>query len=213
VRRILVGSVIGFILASGPSGALAATGPLGQGRSGPQRPDGARSCDFNGDGFRDFAAGAAWETVNGQYAAGGVNVLYGSSAGLGVSGNQFFTQDSPGIPDKAEKGDNFGSALAHADYNGDGFGDLAVGAPSETIGGRLLSGTITIIFGSPSGLSSTGSELLTGSVSDDQLGYSLISRVFDEDGFGDLSAGLPNRRVNGLSYAGGSRSSTARPAA
>jgi hypothetical protein len=68
--------------------------------------------DFNGDGFADLAAGVPSEDGNGISDAGVVHVIYGSAAGLSSAGNQFWTQDSPGVLDDAEATDVFGSALA-----------------------------------------------------------------------------------------------------
>jgi hypothetical protein len=158
--------------------------------------------DFNGDGYDDVAISASWETVGDKYAAGAVNVLYGSAGALGSEGNQFWTQDSAGIDEVAQRGDNFGSSLAHGDINGDGYSDLVVGTPSESIGNRLLAGVIHVIFGSPSGLTGAGSQMVVGQQIVDQLGYSLAVGDFDGDGYGDLAAGLPFRQVGGVLYAG-----------
>jgi hypothetical protein len=158
--------------------------------------------DFNGDGISDLAISAAWETVDGQYAAGGVNVLLGSAQGLSSAGNQFWTQDSPGVPDQAETGDNFGSALASGDFNGDGIGDLAIGSPNESTGSRFGNGAITVLFGSSSGLTSTGAQFIAGSKSEDSLGYSLAAGDFNGDGIDDLAAGLPYR-ISGGQYDAG----------
>ena len=49
---------------------------------------------------------------------------------------EFWHQDSPGVANTVEAGDAFGTALASADFNGDGFDDLAVGVPGEDVGGR-----------------------------------------------------------------------------
>ena len=48
------------------------------------------------------------------------------------------------------------SGIARGDYNGDGFGDLAVGIPMEdTPAGTSDSGAVVIIYGSRNGLTST----------------------------------------------------------
>ena len=67
------------------------------------------SGDFDGDGFYDLAVG-----VPGENAQGGINVLYGSKSGLQAMGtggpaNQFWNQDSPGVPGSG--GGSFGVAL------------------------------------------------------------------------------------------------------
>jgi hypothetical protein len=86
------------------------------------------AADYNGDGFADLAVGTPFESVSGEQLAGAVNVLYGTANGLSAEGNQLWHQDHGGVLDQVEDGDLFGSGLAPADYNGDGFTDLAVGA-------------------------------------------------------------------------------------
>src|SRR4051794_7172133 len=45
-----------------------------------------------------------------------------------------------------------------ADFNGDGYGDLAVGVPGEAIGNTPDAGAVNALYGSASGLSSTGNQ-------------------------------------------------------
>src|SRR5687768_1995998 len=97
--------------------------------------------DFNGDGVDDMAIGV------GEGIGGGVNVIYGTPAGLSSNGNQLWTQDSPGILDVAEAGDGFGNSLAVGDFDNDGFDDLAVGASGEEVNGFVDSGAVTGIYG------------------------------------------------------------------
>ena len=56
--------------------------------------------------------GVAFESIGTVEEAGGVNVLYGSAAGLSADGNQFWDQDKPGIEGGAEEDDRFGYVLA-----------------------------------------------------------------------------------------------------
>jgi len=106
--------------------------------------------DFDADGFLDVAVGAPGEDVGAVNAAGAVNILAGSAGGL--SGGPLFTQDNP------EPVDQFGAVLAAGDYNGDGFFDLAVGAPGETVGTRLLAGAVSVFeaSGGPGGVVAPG---------------------------------------------------------
>ena len=87
--------------------------------------------DFNNDGFDDLAIGSPDEDLGGtRYSnAGIVEIAYGS--GDGFVDQQRFHQYSPGVANKSEKNDRFGSALAAGDFNNDGFDDLAIGVPGE----------------------------------------------------------------------------------
>ena len=72
------------------------------------------SGDFNGDGKDDLAIGVVQEDVGSIFSAGGVEVIYGSSSGLSATAklpDQFWTQDSTGVDDSSEDGDEFGTAL------------------------------------------------------------------------------------------------------
>ena len=59
----------------------------------------------------DLAVGVPAESI-GSVAAGGLNMIYGSAAGLTSTGNQLWSQDSSGVQDAAEAGDQFAAALA-----------------------------------------------------------------------------------------------------
>ncbi len=118
----------------------------------PPPPPTPPTSDFNGDGFADRAIGVPLEDVGSADDAGAVNVLYGSGGGLADAGNQVRTQDDLG-GEAAETGDQFGAALTTGDFDGDGFADLAVGAPREDLGSAADAGTVSVLYGSASGLS------------------------------------------------------------
>jgi hypothetical protein len=94
----------------------------------PAPPSRSLQADFNGDGADDLAVGVPGESVGSIFAAGAVNVLYGSATGLSGTGRQLFTQ----VSSAAETDDTIGFALASGDFNTDTFADLAVGARSRT---------------------------------------------------------------------------------
>jgi len=113
--------------------------------------------DFNGDGRADLAVGASGEDVGTPNAAGTVNVIYGSAAGLVVGGNQSWDQTSlAGVP---ETGDVFGDAVAAGDFNRDGRADLAVGAQGEDVGDNVAAGAVNVAYGNATGLAGGGNQL------------------------------------------------------
>jgi hypothetical protein len=148
--------------------------------------------DFNHDGFADLAAGAPSESVPGAAAAAGaVSVLPGSTGGLTGTGARLFTQ----VGGTVESGDDFGAALAAGDFNGDGFADLAAGAPSESIGSAGGAGAVSVLPGSAGGLTATGGRLFTqvGGTAErfDLFGFALAAGDFNHDGRADLAAAAP----------------------
>src|SRR5439155_19890170 len=77
--------------------------------------------DFNGDGNADLAVAGLNDPAGSVAAAGGVNVIYGSASGLQASAPaaQYWTANSPGMPEPAEAGPQFGVAPGWAGFNGD----------------------------------------------------------------------------------------------
>lgn len=166
------------------------------------------SGDFNGDGFDDLAITSYGETVSGKLYAGTVLVAYGSALGIQTSTAQVFHQDSPGVKDKIEKhptlagasADNFGTALAAGDFDGDGFDDLAIGV-YETLGTKKKpkdrAGGVHVLRGGLDGLSAAGDQFITRetkgipgkSKAGGFFGYALVAGDLDGDGVDDLVIG------------------------
>ncbi|MFG3010101.1 FG-GAP and VCBS repeat-containing protein [Streptomyces cinerochromogenes] len=146
--------------------------------------------DFNGDGIGDIATSAAGAYVSGQKNAGQVVVLYGSATGVSSTKRATISQNTTGVPGTAETGDMFGADLAYADFNGDGYDDLAVGSPSEKVGTDTNGGGLAILWGSPSGLTGKAVDVPDPAPSShDFWGKNLAAGDFDGDGRADLVVG------------------------
>ncbi|MFE2843112.1 FG-GAP repeat protein [Streptomyces scopuliridis] len=57
----------------------------------------------------------------------------------------------------AEYGDGWGTDLSLGDTDGDGYADLAIGAPGEDIGSVADAGAVWVLRGSPGGLTTVRS--------------------------------------------------------
>jgi hypothetical protein len=160
--------------------------------------------DFNGDGYADLAVGIPNETVSGVTWAGAAQIFYGSPRGLSARGNLFVHQDTGGIHDSAEAFDHFSASLATGDTNGDGFADLFIGVPEEDLDGIDNAGAMHVLHGSEDGLRRLGNQWWyhTGSGSNDQFAYSIVSGDFNDDGFDDAAAGVPGKNIGGVISAG-----------
>jgi FG-GAP repeat len=171
---------------------------------------GSLQADFNHDGFIDLAVGVPFENVGSIEDAGAVNVLYGAAGGLTGTGSQLFRQGAGGVVGTAEPSDEFGAALAAGDFDNDGFADLAVSAPLESIGAVSGAGAVNVLYGSAGGLTGTGSQLFRQGADgvggtaerDDLFGHALSAGDFNHDGFADLAVGVRLEDVGGLDGAG-----------
>src|SRR5918999_1007036 len=194
MRRTVV--VVPVAVATLLAAAWPASGQPGQARAGQ-----VAQGDFNGDEFFDVAVGAPGERVGSVGFAGAVNVLYGSEDGLG--GGPLFVQSNP------ESVDGFGESLATAGFNGDGFFDLAVGAAGENVGAVADAGSVTVLFGSPGGITTAGSQTLFqgggaagAAESGDNFGLSVATGLLAGDDLADLVVGVPGEDVGAVQGAG-----------
>lgn len=144
--------------------------------------------DFDKDGYGDIAIGTEIHDRD----TGRVSVWYGAASGPSRSAR--FTQNTAGVAGGAERGDRFGASVSAGDVNGDGYRDLAIGAPGETIDGADEAGGVHVLYGAKSGLGAQGSQwfarnspgvpgaLATG----DYVGHTVRLRDTDRDGRADL---------------------------
>jgi hypothetical protein len=85
--------------------------------------------DFNGDGCDDLAISAPSYDDSVQIFEGWVFVFYGSGSGLGLNGSP---ANADWVGQGNQVGGGFGTGLAPADVNGDGYDDLVIGADEHT---------------------------------------------------------------------------------
>ncbi|OEJ54955.1 FG-GAP-like repeat-containing protein [Streptomyces agglomeratus] len=144
--------------------------------------------DFNGDGYRDIAYRNTYTGISGPdgWSGGAVTITYGSARGLNTSRTQVIHQDSPGVPGAGEEDDMFGESLAGADLNKDGYADLVVGNPMEHVGDVQYQGSVTVVWGSASGLAG-GTAITPKSNAKGHFGRDLATGDFTGDGSPDVA--------------------------
>ncbi len=170
--------------------------------------------DFDADGFADLAIGIPGRRVvlgGGAIAdgAGAILVLSGTASGLDASGALYLHREVAGFNGAGAADDRLGAALAVGDFDGDGFDDLAIGAPGDDVAGFDDNGSVSVLYGSAAGLAVAGSEIWTqndivvnGDEHGDQFGSALAAGDFDGDGFDDLAVGVPYENYVAVADAG-----------
>ncbi|HEX5335423.1 MAG TPA: FG-GAP-like repeat-containing protein [Propionicimonas sp.] len=181
-------SAVFAVLTSTALACAALTGPgatVSQARV-PERVPAAPS-DFNGDGYADLAVGAPGNNRGN----GVVNVIPGGAHGLRGKASTAWSQNSPGVAGVADR-DAFGAAVASADFNRDGYADLAVGSPNDSRGASSTGG-VNVLYGSAKGLKGTGGQYWqpasSGLPAGSRFGIALATGDFDRDGYPDLAMG------------------------
>jgi hypothetical protein len=162
--------------------------------------------DFNKDGYADLAVGVPGYNTAGVK-AGAVNVLYGSATGLGVGldspASQIWSRESDGVLGEPAEGDRFGHSLAAGDFDGTGFDDLAIGVPGDDIGDAKDAGSVNVLYGSATGITTlhnqlwdqTGLDENGGVEAGDAFGSALAAGDFNGNGVADLAIGVPGEDV------------------
>ncbi len=159
--------------------------------------------DLDGDGVGDLAVGAFSDDDGGTTAdanRGAVWILFLNPNGT-VKTHQKISDTQGGFTGTLDDDDRFGiSATSLGDLDGDGVGDLAVGARGDDDGGTTADanrGAVWILFLNPNGTVKTHQKIsdtqggFTGILDDfDFFGRSVASLGdLDRDGVGDLAVG------------------------
>jgi hypothetical protein len=171
--------------------------------------------DFNNDGLADLVVGAH----GADGIKGAVHVLHGTA--MGLSTTDVWNVAAVDLPVASQM--FFGWALAVGHFNNDAYLDLAVGSPLATVSGKAAAGSVSIFFGSDSGLRADNGEILSQNttyyipikggaylvdrVPDiaevwDNFGYSLRVGRIDGDALDDLVVGVPGEKVGSVTTAG-----------
>ena len=208
--HVFYGSENGLTTAGNQYWSQDSPGVLGESEFGEFFGGALAADNFGETAEDDLAISTTFDGLPTGGEGGGVNVLYGSPAGLTAQGNQYWSQDSPGVAGVNEPFDLFGSDLAAADFGGSSYADLAIGASDETLGARVEAGAVHVLYGSASGLRSSGSQLwqrdssgIDGSNrSFASFGETLVAADLGKTGRADLSVAVPGQRVGGETGAG-----------
>jgi len=173
-------------------------GILDASETGDWAGDSLAAGDFDADGVDDLALGVFSESFDGRRDAGAVNVIYGTrDVGLTGRGDQFLNQGLESIEGQPRRSDMFGATLAVGDHDGDGFDDLAVGAPEDRVAGVEDAGSVTVLPGSAEGVRAQRSttfnlrDLLDSDLDGARFAGALATGDVDGDGFDELAIGAP----------------------
>jgi hypothetical protein len=196
------GGLVNVVYGSGAGLSSLGNERVGPGAPGDRLGAALAAGHFDAGPYCDLAVGSPGKGAG----AGEIRILYGSPQGLGAVPSEAWTQDSPYVPDAREAGDQFGSTLEVGDFDRNGFDDLAVGSPGESVWvpsagvNQAGAGVVHVFYASSSGTGISGAPIqlwhqghglpeLAETL--DLFGQGLAAGDFDGNGYDDLAVGVP----------------------
>jgi hypothetical protein len=165
--------------------------------------------DINNDGYADLVVGVPNEDITAGGNDGAIQVFFGGAAGL-TDVDQWLHRDAAGVEDVAAANDNFGSAVAVGDFNGDCLADAAVGVPGDDVGALVDAGSVHVFYGTILGLG-LGDDavwhldslnVVGDAAANEGYGTALTRGDFNGDGYDDLAVGIPYLDIGMISDTG-----------